>query len=268
MEITTLIDNVVYGNNLSGEHGFSLFIRAGDRCIVFDTGQSGQFIKNAMTLGVDIKSVNVVIISHGHYDHTGGLHHFCQENKTAKIYIQPQARGMKYKNKSRHIGIPFQSHLFENRFTEINVPVALSENIHIIPTIDIHYLEDTHFKGMYVKSGDNWEDDDFQDEQILVIIHNQSLVLISGCSHRGITNIIETAMRHFKLPVYAVFGGFHLKDETPETVSFIIEKLGSYKIPLIGVSHCTGMEAYARIRNELPHSRVFYNYTGLKTILE
>lgn len=268
MEITTLVDNVVYGNNLSGEHGFSLFIQNGNHRILFDTGQSDLFMKNALSLGIDLKTADIAVISHGHYDHTGGLHHFCKVNTKAKIYIKPQARGLKYKNKSRHIGIPFQSHLFENRFTEINVPVALSENIHIMPTIDIPYREDTHFKDMYVKSGDNWEDDDFQDEQILVIIHNQSLVLISGCSHRGITNIIETATRYFKLPVHAVFGGFHLKDETPETISFIIEKLGMYKIPLIGVSHCTGMEAYARIRNELPHSRVFYNYTGLKTILE
>ncbi len=181
MEITTLVDNVVYGNNLSGEHGFSVFIRTGDHRILFDTGQSDIFLKNALSLGIDLKSADTAVISHGHYDHTGGLHHFCKINSTAKIYIKPQARGLKYKNKSSHIGIPFHSHLFENRLTEIDSPAALSGRIHIMPQTDIHHSEDTHFKGMYIKSGDSWEDDDFRDEQFFVMIHNQSLVIVSGC---------------------------------------------------------------------------------------
>ncbi len=268
MEITTLIDNVVYGNNLTGEHGLSLLIKLDGFTILFDTGQSGQFIRNAMTLSVDIKSVDVVIISHGHYDHTGGLHNFCQVNKTAKIYIKPEAMKLKYKNKSKFIGIPFQSKLFENRVIDVRQPLALRPDVHILPDIALHHSEDTHFMGMYIKSGDTWLSDDFQDEQILVIQEKEALVIISGCSHRGITNIIDTAIRYFNKPIAAVFGGFHLKDELADTVSFIIEKLGSYKIPLLGVSHCTGLDAYARLKSELPGSNVFYNYTGLKTILE
>lgn len=260
MKITTLIDNVVYDKYLTGEHGFSVLIEDGNENILFDTGQTGNFIYNAKTLGIDISEVNYVVISHGHYDHTGGLQEFIKFNKKAKIYIKKEAFYKKCKNKE-FIGILFNKSIIEERIIYTNQDISLLENITVIPDIKIYNKIDTHFENMFIKEDNHYLQDKFEDEQFLVINNKGSLTIISGCSHRGISNIIRTVSDKFNLTIDYVIGGFHLKNETEQKVRTIINLLKDFNIKNIGVSHCTGVE-YLQLIKDLATANVFYNYTG------
>ena len=260
MKIITLIDNVVYDKYLTGEHGFSLLIEDGKEKILFDTGQSGNFICNAKILGIDISQVNSVVISHGHYDHTGGLLEFIKFNKKAKIYIKREAFYKKCKDKE-FIGISLNKSIIEEKIIYTGKEISLSENITIIPDIKIYNEIDTHFESMFINDNNNYIQDKFEDEQFLLINNKKGLTIISGCSHRGISNIIKTATSKFNLPIDYVIGGFHLKNEKKQKVRNIINLLKDFKIKNIGVSHCTGIE-YLQLIKDLTTANVFYNYTG------
>ncbi|OHD12031.1 MAG: hypothetical protein A2Y34_13725 [Spirochaetes bacterium GWC1_27_15] len=261
MKITTLIDNVVYGNKLVAEHGFSLYIESNDKKILFDTGQSKNFIDNAINLGIDISKIDFCIISHGHYDHTGGLYDFCKINKKAKIFIKKEAFLKKYKSNKNYIGIPFNENIFEDRLIFVSQNTKITDDIYIMPDIKIYNYEDTHFKEMSIKQNNEYFTDEFIDEQFLVINQNNSLVIISGCSHRGITNIIKTSIEYFNLPINLVLGGFHFKDEDDKTLKNIIESFNNFNIKQIGVSHCTGIDKLINISKSFL-GNIFYNYTG------
>ncbi|MBN2547095.1 MAG: MBL fold metallo-hydrolase [Spirochaetes bacterium] len=261
MKITTLIENTVYKTGLIAEHGFSVYLEAGDKKILFDTGQSDNFIKNASQLGIDLPAVDYCVISHGHYDHTGGLYEFCKINDKAKILMKKEALFGKYKLDNSYIGIPFSSYIFDNRIEFTNNGYGITEEIIIISKINIYNDLDTHFKNMMIKKDDNFIPDEFEDEQFLLIKKEDRLIIISGCSHRGITNIIKTAIDQFDLPVELVIGGFHLKGEDDEKVIKIIDEMNNFNIKEIAVSHCTGVEKYVLL-NKYFKGKSFYNFTG------
>ena len=261
MKITTLIENLVYDSNLTAEHGFSILIEKDGKKILFDTGQSGSFINNAQILEINISEIDIVVISHGHYDHTGGLQEFIKYNKTANIYLKEQCFYEKYKSKEKYIGIPFNKNILENRLVFVKNITEIIKNVFIIPQINIYYKDDTHYKNMLIKNNNNFVQDDFTDEQFLVIKNKDSLIIISGCSHNGITNIIQTAIDYFKMPVELVLGGFHFKNENENKIIHSIDVLNKFNIKQIGVSHCTGIEQYFLLKNKL-NASIFYNYTG------
>ena len=309
MKITTLIDNLTYGKNFVGEHGLSILIENDKKKILFDTGQSGNFIKNANLLGIDISDIDSVVISHGHYDHCGGIMEFVKYNKKAKIYIKKEAFYNKYKIKKYNgekidtenavtkdidtenidtkdidinyvgindinnekkakedevkefIGIPFNKSLIEERIVYTDNELFISDNINIISNIKIYDEFDTHFEGMFVEIDGKIYQDEFYDEQFLVINHNDRLILISGCSHRGISNIVRNAINKYKLPIDYLIGGFHLMNENQIKVEKTINLLNGLNIKNIGVSHCSGIESLALIKS-LIKTNLFYNYTG------
>lgn len=263
MKITTLIDNVVYGKNLFGEHGFCLLIETDNQKIMFDTGRSGIFADNAKTLGIDISEIDALVISHGHYDHTGGIEKFVELNDKAPIYIKKEALFRKYKSKTTYIGIPFDSAKIEKRLIYVKEKIEIAKGFFIIPDIKIYNDFDTHFKNMYIQNGQNeFIEDNFFDEQFLVIKNGDKINVVSGCSHRGITNIVKTALAEFNLPVDYALGGYHLIDEDETTTSFVIEELNSLDLNHIGVSHCTGIDKYLLLKNKIAQSDVFYNWVG------
>ncbi len=261
MKITTLIDNIVYKTGLVSEHGFSVYIESGDKKILFDTGQTGIFTKNASYLGIDISSIDYCILSHGHFDHTGGLFEFCKINSKAKILLKREALLQKCNSKKIYNGIPFSSNIFDNRIVFTNEGYKITEEIIIIPEIKIYNSTDTHMKNMLIKKGNEFIPDEFEDEQFLILKKADNIIIISGCSHRGITNIVKSAADRFKLPVELVIGGFHLNGEEEETVIRIIDELNCLNISQIGVSHCTGVEKYP-VLGKYFKGKLFYNFTG------
>ncbi|HQJ05764.1 MAG TPA: MBL fold metallo-hydrolase [Spirochaetota bacterium] len=263
MKITTLIDNVVYGKNLFGEHGFSLLIETDELKILFDTGRSGIFADNAKTLGIDISEIDALVISHGHYDHTGGIEEFVKRNDKASIYIKREALFKKYKSKKEYIGIPFDVSKIKKRLVFIKENAEIAKGFFIIPDIKIYNNFDTHFKNMYILNEENeFIEDNFLDEQFLVIKNGGKINIVSGCSHRGITNIVKTAGAEFNLPIDYALGGYHLSGEDDATTDKVIDALKEFDITHIGASHCTGIDKYLSLKNKIVKSNVFYNWTG------
>lgn len=260
MQITTLIENLCYGSGLKGEHGFSVHLEHKGVQILFDTGQSDSFMQNADKLGIDIQKVELVVISHGHYDHSGGLLRFLQMNKRAKVYIKESAFEQKYNGK-RFIGVDPALNAFKERFINVDRVEQIVPDIYLFPTINLDYPEETHFEGMYTHVKDHEKRDNFEDEQFLALTDKNKINIITGCSHRGIVNIVSTAKKYFNFEVSLVLGGFHLKSASGESLHRTVDFFNQEKVRRVGLSHCSGLEAYRAFVNQF-HGEVFYNHTG------
>lgn len=265
MKIITLIENTTFSGSLIAEHGLSIYIEDKVK-ILFDTGQGKNFIDNAKRLDISIDDIDFLVLSHGHYDHTGGISHFCKFNKKAQIFVGKDFFVPKYKNKADFIGInnnilPMQD---LKRFNFIESNIEITPYLHLIPAAKIVHDWDTHFENMYIKKDgqdNSFEIDEFGDEISLIILKDDRMNIISGCSHRGIANIIEQAKERVNKPINLLLGGFHTKDWDNEKMQKLINKLKEYEIDKIGCCHCTGLDKYSMLKQAFG-DKVFYNSTG------
>jgi len=261
MRIITLIENIVYKPNLLGEHGLSFFIETDNRKILFDTGQSGAFIHNAEQLGIDIKEIDSLVLSHGHNDHTGGLYAFLALNTKAKVYCKRELFYKKYNKFGVFIGTEYKPELLDGRIEYVDKNIELSKGLWIVPSTVIHNIKDTSIGYLKIDKGNGPEKDHFPDELFMAITRNGLLSILSSCSHLGITNIVETAINTFKAPLNFIVGGFHIKDCGAEHYAMIFDYLNRVSPQQIGVCHCTGIEKYEELKQKCA-AKVFYNYTG------
>ena len=261
MKITTLIENVINGGNLQAEQGLSLLIETETKKILFDTGQTGLFMQNAKKLNINIADIDIVVLSHGHYYHTGGLYPFLKKNSKAKVYVKPDIFIPHYRGRTRFLGTQYHENKLENRLIYVNSVTEIAENIFIMPNIDIYHSVDTNFKGFFKKVGSKFLADEFDDELFLTIKHNNTINILTACSHRGISNICETANDYFKLQVGLILGGFHMKECSVEQYIHITHYFRTLQPESIGACHCTGIEKFADMHREC-ESHLFYNYCG------
>lgn len=261
MKITTLIENLVYQPGLVSEHGLSFYIDTGRKRILFDTGQSEAFMLNAEQLGIDISIVDAVVISHGHYDHTGGLEAFLRTNDKAPVYMKRAVFKKKFNNSHNFIGTRKLSSEFEERIVWVDDVTEIDEGVFIVPHIPVRFEQDTSFQYFYTDKGEGMENDEFSDEQFIAIVNDDQLSVLSSCSHRGISNIVEEAKRLFPFPLNLVTGGFHLKNAAPEQHQSVLEYFQKIKPGKIGLCHCTGVENLPGMVANI-ESEVFYNHTG------
>ena len=266
MRIITLTENLAYNFGLRAEHGLSLYIETGNSKILFDTGQSGMFIQNAKHLGIDIADIDTLVLSHGHYDHTGGLSAFVETNGKAAILAKEGIFSPKYSGHSRFIGTDIDESV-KSRVSFVNSVTQLDEDVFVFSEINIYNPGDTNFSRFYTKEGNSFYPDEFPDELFIVIRNKNKISIFTACSHRGITNICASAADYFSLPLHTVVGGFHMKNCTEEQYRWIAEYLQGASPDSIGVCHCTGVENYSRLNSDLD-SRVFYNYTGNEIVIE
>lgn len=239
MKLTVLTENTACRDNLKAEHGLSLYLEAAGKKVLLDMGQTDAFVRNAEKLGIDLSQVDMAILSHGHYDHGGGLKAFLRINGKAPVYVHETAFGQHYNGGEMYIGLQaaLQNH-------PRLIPVAGSMSI--APNVWLHDCNhlDWQFEswGLNKKSEDSFAPDDFRHEMYLQITEGEKRILLTGCSHKGICNIV----RHFQPDV--LVGGFHLnKQEDPQALhSIAIELLKSCGLCYTG--HCTGEKQYRYLK--------------------
>jgi 7,8-dihydropterin-6-yl-methyl-4-(beta-D-ribofuranosyl)aminobenzene 5'-phosphate synthase len=261
MKIITLIENVTYKQGLVAEHGLSFYLETENNKIIFDTGQTGLFLQNAEKLGVNIEDIDTLVLSHGHYDHTGGLYQFLERNSKATVYAKKDVFIPKYHGNNRFIGTIYDETTLTDRIVFVDTITEIGNEIFIMPNIPIHHTIDTHFGGLNSKQGNEFIQDEFTDELFIVIQQKDLINIVTACSHRGITNICKTAVDYFKQPVGLILGGFHMKECSPKQYIHITNYLRQLSPLSLGVCHCTGVEQFAHFYHNC-EARVFYNYTG------
>lgn len=272
MLATVLIENSTPSDRCTAKHGLSLFLETVNHRILFDMGPDGCFLDNASALGIDVSQADLAIISHGHFDHGGGLSAYLNATEDcdnpAPIYIRASAFNKHYAK------TPVGMH-------DIGIDLALADNPRFIKTesqlrIDDELLlfSDVAALELTARSNDvlmeqhehGYAVDSFPHEQNLLVKEDDKTILVSGCSHCGIVNIIKQAESIIGGSLYAVVGGFHLMDpgsgtiEDPETTKAVAAFLASRPTSYYTL-HCTGIDAYSILRDHLG-DRIRYLYTG------
>lgn len=266
IHITALVENLVYASGLKAEHGLSMYVQTDTAKILFDTGQTDAFIHNAKKLNIDIADIDFLVLSHGHYDHTGGLYAFLEQNSKALVFAKHDVFVPKIHNDGRNIGTPYIAEKISDRIRFVDSKLEIAPNVFLYPTITIFNQIDTHFKGLMVQHESGNVEDVFSDELFIVIDQEHTISILTACSHRGITNICKTATEHFQKPIQTVIGGFHTKDASELQYNFIKNYFNEYPVEKIAVCHCTGINHFARMVYDID-SHVVYNHTGKKILL-
>lgn len=251
MKITVLLENTKCRDDLTCEHGLSLYIETNGKKILFDAGQTDAFAANAEKLGINLETVDFAILSHGHYDHGGGLGRFLEINKTAKIYASPYAFGRHFHGKEKYIGL--DRALPRERFVSVTEKIELAPGIIIDPCPQLPARAGS--QGLLVQKNGNWEPETFRHEQYLLIMEGEKRYLFSGCSHRGAVNIAE----YFQPDVFV--GGFHLSKAGEEETLAAANQLAVLNTTYY-TGHCTGETQFAWMKSILG-GRLFALPTGM-----
>lgn len=254
MKLSILTENTAGGHFLA-EHGLSFLIQLNEQTILFDTGHSDVFLKNAYDLEIDIhRDVNLIVLSHGHWDHGNGLKYLNDK----PLITHPAVCMKRFRKKDQsYVGLSLSEKEINQKFklTTTSKPYRISNQVFYlgeVPRLNSFESQSTSFQNA------DGTDDFVPDDSALAIIKNEKLILISGCAHSGICNICEHAKQTTGIQtIDAVVGGFHLKNndgQTQQTIRYF-KKEGIWKLY---PSHCT----------ELPALAEFYRHftiTQLKT---
>lgn len=252
MKIVTLMEDTLGDNQCFYEHGLSLYIETQHHKILFDTGSSEKTLLNADRMGVDLRDVDIVVLSHGHYDHAGGLLPFSKINQSAKIYMQKTVNEDFYHGE-KYIGID-KSVITLPQTCLLKGDYRIDDELFIYANIT--------GRRFFSKSNDELSKrihsinipDDFCHDQCLVIFDDSYQILLSGCAHNGIVNILDKYYDLFQRYPDIVISGFHLDKKTDYTIDEIknIQELANelkMTNALFYTGHCTGSKAFILMKN-------------------
>jgi len=268
--LTTLAENTTARPATFGEEGLSILIEAGTSIILLDTGQTISVVLNAAALGVDLSRVEKIVLSHGHFDHTGGLRSVLRKmRKNVEVVCHPDVWAPKYAvgkdGAERFIGVPFQRLELESlgaRFAMSKGPVVLAENVTAlgeVPMVNDFETIDPH---LFVRDGTGLRPDDLLDDRAVVINSGDGLVVVLGCAHRGIINTLKQAQKLAGLErINLVVGGSHLVGSGEERVWQTVAALKELNVERLGLCHCTSLPAAAILAREFG-DRFFFNNVG------
>lgn len=275
MRLTILCENSVgipFG--VVGEHGFACFVETPDGNYLFDTGQGFGIVQNSLRLNKDLRSIRAVMISHGHYDHTGGLPEVLKLTGKVDVYAHPDIfseRIWSSGDQSRFIGIPYRRVYLESlgaNFLLGNEPVEVGPGLVLtgeIPRRSTFEKGDSKMQAI-LPDGSTVQPDPLKDDLSLVVDSAKGLILVLGCAHAGLINIIEYVLaKTGRDRIHAIIGGTHLGFASDEQFKETLQVIDRYQIERIGVSHCTGLPKAAMLHAQLGE-RFFFGNVG--TVLE
>jgi 7,8-dihydropterin-6-yl-methyl-4-(beta-D-ribofuranosyl)aminobenzene 5'-phosphate synthase len=273
IRLTVLVENSVRHQGLVAEHGLSVHVQCGNRSLLFDAGQTDLALINAETLRLPLEHIEAVALSHGHYDHTGGVPAMLDAVSNARVYLHPAAFEKKFSRspagQSREIGMSdcvsqaIRRHAAgwietSSRTEIIDGVFATGE----IPRATV--FEDTG--GAFFLDAEGARPDPLTDDQALVIDLGRSVILLLGCAHAGVVNTLDHVRRQTGgKPVRAVIGGLHLGSAGDERIRQTVDRLRDARLEILAPAHCTGWPATAKLWQAFPE---IFRPAGVGTVFE
>ncbi len=268
MRIVNLIENTEGSSGCLHEHGLSFYVETKGHKLLVDAGATDRFLENADKLGIDLGQVELMVLTHGHYDHAGGLLEFSHRNPDARILMRQGVDGAFYHKNDlieKYIGIDPaiidlpQAELLHGDF-------QAAEGIFLFGGVTGRRLWPAGNRELKVKLGEDFVQDDFGHEQYLVLEEDHKKILISGCAHNGILNILDRFREIYGTDPDAVISGFHMrkKSEYREEELEIVRKVADELVTMQTIfytGHCTGETPY-RVMKEIMGKQLVYVHSG------
>ncbi len=276
--LTTLSENTAFARprGLLAEWGLSVLVETEDQNVLLDAGASISAARNGFLLGVDWQRIDTLVLSHGHYDHTGGLREVMSRiNKRVKVVAHPDVFDAKYIQISQeetpvYIGIPFHRAELESLGADFHLtaePVWLADNVVTSGEIPMITDYETIDPGLCTRRNGELVPDPVADDQALFIKTDKGLAVVLGCAHHGIINTLRHAREVTGVKeVHTVIGGTHLIRASEMQMEMTMAELKEIGIERLGVSHCTGMGAAVRLAQDFGQ-KFFFNNTGISITL-
>lgn len=264
VRVTVLVENTAFGRGTRGEHGLAFWIEAGSQRVLFDTSQTPEvLVHNAEQLGIDLAGADAVVLSHGHYDHTGGLREVLRRAPGTRLFLHPGALARRFTRRRDgtvdEIGIPpgidngfLREHTASVTLTD--QPTAITPWLRVTGQVPrVNDVEDTG-GDFYLDHACNRTDPIVDDQATFLDTPDGSVVLL-GCGHAGVVNTLQHVQELTGgRPIHAVIGGMHLINASPDRVDWTVRALRGYTVGLLAPAHCTGARAQARLWSEFQDS--------------
>lgn len=258
IQVIVLCDNFVGKPGLLGEHGFALFVKFNDKALLFDTGAGYTLLHNAQSLNIPINSLSHIVISHGHYDHTGGMKKLLSVATPESIWIHPSATRRRYirdnTGQVREIGFRGPVRKVRNLMStpaELQYPANIYGDIYLLGNVSKRFTFEEENNTFYLDA-DCTIPDCFVDEQIVVIESKKQRILLLGCTHMGIINTLTYIQETFSSskPLF-IIGGLHLHQASAERLQKTVRYLKEFNIQAMYPCHCTGVNAICFLSSRL-----------------